>query len=457
MTYFLSGLRERLHRAPQWLQWLIIAFILLTLSGILTTRYVYVHTALSPIDEYTYVDAVDKATRGVVVRYGSYVDAMAREAISCRGFGLVDTATRTMGRCGVAEPDVVYPWAGHSTGSIHSPVYYFVTAWLSKIIMAVIPGLHLITAARLTGALWLGLGALALTYLLRRAGVDLLVGLGVSVAVISMPGFRVTNSYITPDALNLLAGSVVFLAGLLYARREWGVLPFVIISMAVTVVKFQNCFAVVAVFLFLVWTKARDWWTARRGRRRRHEHESDAAGAPGWLGILLPPAAAVATGVGWITIQRRMALPTEDYWTDPPGNIDVAGSLYYMDDTLNTILSGNWSVGTPLSVIPSLGLWVAIAALCGVAWFMPGMPRERRFFAQAGAVSLLGIGPAVNLSFTLVFGSDVDMQPRYGMVLIPILALCAAWTVTQRRPLRIALALFASAAYLFALAYPRAS
>ena len=128
-----------------------------------------------------------------------------------------------------------------------------------------------------------------------------------------------------------------------------------------------------------------------------------------------------------------------------------------MDDTLNTILSGNWPVGTPLSVIPSLGLWVAIAALCGVAWFMPEMPRERRFFAQAGAVSLLGIGPAVNLSFTLVFGSEVDMQPRYGMVLVPILALCAAWTVTQRRPLRIALALFASAAYLFALAYPRAS
>ena len=51
MTYVLSGLRERLHRAPQWLQWLIVAFILLTLSGILTTRYVYVHTALSPIDE----------------------------------------------------------------------------------------------------------------------------------------------------------------------------------------------------------------------------------------------------------------------------------------------------------------------------------------------------------------------------------------------------------------------
>ena len=34
---------------------------------------------------------------------------------------------------------------------------------------------------------------------------------------------------------------------------------------------------------------------------------------------------------------------------------------------------------------------------------------------------------------------------------------CSARTVTQRRPLRIALALFASAAYLFALAYPRAS
>ncbi|MDO4899384.1 hypothetical protein [Actinomyces sp.] len=441
MSSSVGSVRTRLTAMPSWVCWLLITVLFAVLASIVTARYVYVHPALSPIDEYNYVDAVDKASRGVLAREGQTVDGLAREAASCRGFGLEQESVTYSGTCGVDEPLDVYPWNGHSTAGVHSPVYYFTTAWMAKAIMAVLPGLSLITAARLTGALWLAVGMLVLAYLLRRVGEAswLMVG-ALPLLIAAMPGFRVTNSYISPDAPNLLCGSLVFLAALLYAKREWALWPFVVVSMVVTLVKFQNCFAVVAAVIFLLWY-----------RMRPGEPDKGASGSEQRLRlpfVLVPVAAALAVGLGWMWLKEQLRVPSQQLTGDPAGQVDLARSLFYADDSLLGLFTSNWPAATQASVFPSLALWGAIAALVAVAWLLPGVEPLRRRFAQAGAVSLLGIGPAVNVAFAAVFGSAVAMQPRYAMVLIPMLAIPAAWAL-RSRGVQIAVATLAVLAYVF--------
>ena len=438
MTGLVNGLRTRAAALPRWAQWLLVAVFMMVLAGVVTARYVHAHPALSPIDEYNYVDAVDKATRGILAREGQTVDELAREASSCRGFGMEQTEVTYVGRCGIDEPLATYPWDGHSTAGIHSPVYYFSTAWMAQAIMTVVPGLSLITAARLTGAIWLGLGMVMLAYVIRRTAGSWWLAVWIPVVVCAMPGLRVTNAYISPDAPNLLCGSAVLLAALLYARGQWPLWPLIAISAVVTLVKFQNSFVVIAAFLFLAWT--------RIAPRR----EDDDGRRPGWAAILVPPAAALVVGLGWMRMKTALALPSAGLVGDPQGGVDLTGSLYYIDDSLQGLFTANWPASTEASFFPTLVLWGGIATLVSVAWLHPGRGWVERRFAQSGAVSLLGIGPAVNIAFAAVFGSAVAMQPRYAMVLIPILALTTAWSL-DRRCLRIAVAVLAVAAYFYAV------
>lgn len=435
-----GAFRRRVDAVPAWGRWLMLGLLFLLLSSVLTARYVYVHTAISPIDEYNYIDAVDKASQGIVAREGQTVGQEARTAASCLGFGFEQREVTFIGTCGQNTPLSAYPWDGHSTAAIHSPVYYFTTAWMAKGIMLVVPGLHLITAARLTGAIWLAAGMLALAYLLHRGGASRAVVAALPVLVAAMPGFRATNAYISPDAPNLLCGSLVFLAAYLYARREWSWWPFTLIAMAVTLVKFQNSFAVVAAAIFLLWHRL-----MTRGS------EQQVTQGPTWWSVFVPVVAALAVGVGWLRLKSLIAIPgVHIQGIDPTGGVNLAGSTFYADDSLLGLFTGNWPASTPASVFPNIVLWAGIAGLVATAWLIPGAAAVRRHFAQAGALSLLTIGPAVNIAFAAVFGTSVAMQPRYAMVLIPLLVFPMGW-VLRTRGLKVATVLLAVSAYLYAV------
>ena len=79
----LPRVRASVDAAPGWLRWLGVIGGLLVLVAILGVRFEPAHSALSRADEYVYVDAVDKATRGEVTRRGAMVDEYALATATC--------------------------------------------------------------------------------------------------------------------------------------------------------------------------------------------------------------------------------------------------------------------------------------------------------------------------------------------------------------------------------------
>ena len=415
----LSGARSR---------WGALSALYALVAAVLTVRFMAVHSALSPIDEFTYVDAVDKARRGVVVVNGLKTDQYARQLAACRGVGTAPETVIYQGTCGPHVPDAQTFVNGFTPGDVHSPVYYFLTSWLSWPLEKLF-GVELLTAGRLTSLVWLWAGMIACGVLVRRLGARWSLVAALPCLVVAMPVFRGTNAYITPDALNLLAGSLIALAAYLYARGEAGPLPLVVLGAVFGTVKLQNVFAVAAAALFLViYHVVGAWGGARSGAEPRTRGVPDLAGrslptAVARLGgVLLVP---LVFSVAWLAARPYLghndpARPT----LDPPPSGSVTQYLYSLDDALMGVfagIDGGTGAAAPWSVFPSFLLWGVLAAIIATAMFDVPTTTLGRCQAWAVLVSFVCIGPAMQMMFAVVFHAAVIVLPRYVMVLIPMM------------------------------------
>ncbi len=420
---------------------LLLVFYALTATA-LTAPFMKLHRALSVYDEFQYIDAVDKARRWDVVLSGDKTDQYSRVLAACRGAGLVPEYTIYQGPCGgmVADADTFIQ--GYTSADIHSPLYFFTTAWLSWPIQR-LTGVELLTAARLTGILWLALGMLALAWGLHRLGARAAIAIALPVAVASMPVFRVTNSYVTPDALNLLAGSMILTSAFLYARGESRPWVFIVVSSLFSIVKLQNVFAVVAALLFL-------FWNALRSRR-----SDRAAGArPRVRDLALMTVISFAAALSWLVIRRFTGVIVDRPALDGPPTFTLKTLATTVDDALKVIFQGNggWGISTPESIFVSLLTWGLLAALIATALFDVDADAVERVFARAGLLSLLAIGPMSIAVFGVVFHAHVDVLSRYVMVLAPLLCLPAAKRFNGRGAAALLVA-FTLAAFAYAVVF----
>lgn len=444
-----------------WAKWLAVFFLFLFLFGLLNVRYNAANTALSPIDEYNYVDAVDKASRGIVSHEGATVDQVAQEASACRGFGIMKGKGTPEGVCGGNNSLEDFPWDGHSTAGIHSPVYYFVTAWIAKPIEWLVPSYDLVDAARLTGAFWLAAGATVLCALVSREAGRLSVGIALPLFVCSLPAFRTTTAYITPDALNLLAGASITLAAMRYVRKEWSVWPFLLLSGIFTLVKMQNAFIAAAMWLFLLWYKIGPRRQSSANLEGGEEipdtvalpigsHKLSFRRHPSWLALSALPVVVAAIAVGWNLIRTALSVEAnKPPQVDRVADLSLNGLIDSFGDGILIMFRG-FFIEQGMSPFVTIALFVSVGALASVAWFRQGDDVLKRRFAEAGIGSLFLVGPGIYLCFGLLFGSWVPVQTRYVQVLIPIYAVAGAW-VTERKSVRVGLWVLAVSAYAFAL------
>lgn len=399
-------------------------------AAALTIRFMAVHTALSPIDEFTYVDAVDKARRGIVVVNGLKTDQYARQLAACRGVGTAPETVLYQGTCGTHIGDAQTFVNGFTPGDVHSPVYYFLTAWMSWPVEKLL-GVELLTAGRLTSLFWLWVGMIACGVLVRKVGAGWLLVAAMPCLVAAMPVFRGTNAYITPDALNLLAGSLIALAAFSYARGDTGPIPLVALGSVFGLVKLQNVFAVAAAALFLVLyhvvgTRSRsqsaDAQAAENGGVPDLAHRRAGVAALRLAWVLVVP---LIFSVAWLSARAHLghndpARPT----LDPPPTGSVTQYLYSMDDALAGVfagIDGGTGASAPWSIFPSFVLWGVLAAVIATAMFDVDTTTLRRSHAWAGLISFIAIGPAMQMMFALVFHAAVIVLPRYVMVLMPML------------------------------------
>lgn len=403
-------------RAPGWLRWVLTVLGLAVLSGVLVAGYAVDQYRLGVFDEWVYADALDQASRGEVVEQGERVGLYARELSSCRGV----EAGSAGPACGEPYVSEQYPQRGITSADIHPPTYFFLTAALSRPLLATGAVEDLLLAGRLVGAVWLTAGLVALVLLCRELGAGRRATAAVVVAVALSPIVRTTNSYVTPDALNLLMGASVVLAALKVARRHWhwAVLP-ALAALAVAV-KFQNIVAVGVAAALLA--------TLRLVQQPRDAVLMSRARA---LAVpALTVAAALVTAVGWLAV--RASLSQGDSPAQSARELPLSLRLALRETTSFTTGIVGSGGGFPLDVRGTYLSWLLLAGL-GAALAMSHRGSALRHAAGWLAAGLLLASPALLVAQQVVNGFAVRSPDRYGMSLLPLFAALAAVALRRGR------------------------
>ncbi|WP_049619913.1 hypothetical protein [Actinobaculum suis] len=431
-----------------WLKRLGVFLLFYLLAAGLNVPYMMTHTALSPLDEYSYVDAVDKAQHGIVSLDGQMMGDYAKQASACRGYGTEKNQSAPYipepgvpeAICGATDnPPEAFPWNAHTTAGVHSPVYYFVTGWLAKPLQQIF-GFDLVVAARLTGTLWLGAGMFAAAYLLRIVGTGKGMAFLLPATGAALPTYRLTTAYITPDAFNLLAGSTVLIATWQYVTGRWKVWPLVALSFFWPIVKMQNAFVVGLALLFLLVVWLRESWQLRQ----------QAVTLEWWklLRIIGIGIVTVVGALGWSIIHKGIIGATANFSTDPPAHITARGIADSIGVGLYSMYTGFAGESSPFVLLFTI---LALGALVAIVVFGFKVGKNENSFALVTSVVLLLIGPAVLVAFAVVYGSHVIIQPRYLQIFVPAQLMCLAWCMKQRGS-TLAMSVFAVGAYAWAFA-----
>lgn len=408
-----------------WVRTLVLALVFTVLSTIVAYRFIAAHAALSFQDEYVYLDAVDKAARGIVTRTNATVDEYAMRIISCRGvelFGYQGSA------CGAPLDPAQFPYDGYTTAPIHSPLYFFLTAWLAKGILFFFPGEELVQVARVTGALWLGLGLTASWRFIRALKGSRTMALTLCLLILASPQIRWSNFYITPDAFSLLAGALIMLAALKLVRGEWSAWPLVLISLFMTMIKFQMVFATGAALLFVI-----VWQFLHRADRPRWWKPIAWSG----LATLL----ALAAQFSYQKLRYVYALPYsgDNDPVDPVGDYSLRFAAEQLDNFILNLYMGTGArhqaytfyVGLPHAMVTLAGL-LLVSGVVAVCFFRIETSREVRTLAHTLLFSTIIIGPLFYTYINVTTGSEFDLPPRYAEALFPLYCVGLPMVVKNR-------------------------
>ncbi len=380
--------------------------------------------ALSPVDEYVYTDALDKADRGELSNMGDKVDEYARQVVTCRGVMGVSDPTST---CGMPQPDASVPLNGFTSADIHPPTYFFLTAAVSKAIKAVGLTHDVLIAGRLAGALWLTLGLLAMVALGRVWGAGWVMPVLTATAVGTSPLLVSVSGYVSPDAMGLLVG-----AGVLLAVTHWqrGTLPSVVLLLAALTPAFVKVpFVLAPLFgaLLLVIAALAKHTSWRRAL----------------IGSTILVGGAGAGAIAWQQIRAHLAVGVPTMHPEAAEPVAFSSFARYLGYYLETIPVNS---GAPIPVTPLL-----VAAVQPLAWLLlaaalGGLLLRRRDdpllpLSWAGMAGMVLGSIVLSLVVLVATGGFLVGTPRYGLALLPLFAVSLMCT---RHPL-VVLGLVASA------------
>ena len=396
------------------------ALLIFAAASVLVGGHVAAYRPLSPFDEGVHFDYVIEASRGELVRRGERLGPEAMRVVACRGIDIDGVA---LPPCDPAKlvPEA-FPGLGFSTADIHPPVYYGITGLVARGLVAAGIAPDMFTAARLVGILWLGLGLLLIWYAGRELGVGAARLAVVVAALVATPTLLHASATVNNDTTGLVAGGLLALVTLRWERGSsplWlvGVAAFLALALKTT-----NALAVLvcAVYLLL---------------RPRPSDEPDRPRRSNRPGVAMVLGGAAVSLVGWVVIHALLATSVElpPDAAAPPGlrALDVLSHL--------TTLITPVSYGLPATeVLGEVAFW-AIGGYLGVLMVgatvgpvLRGSFSERRdrLAASAGITMLLG-GVLLALASFGLYGR-VTVSPRYGISLIPVLAVALAAALRSR-------------------------
>ncbi len=371
------------------------------------------------LDEFAYADYLYKIDAGhLVVRHGDVSEQASLRQLACRGY----SPSIWNGRppCDAAEFDPeVFPNAGVNSADIHPPTYFLVTYAGARALLALGVSHDLIEAGRLFGAVWMAAGLAALWCLLRLMGANRWAAACGLALVGGGPMLLQQWHYLTPDAANVLVGSLVMLAVLWWDRAAPGRGALAVLAGAGAMAmafKAPNIVVVLAGALYLV---ARAVLSRSEGRSAGEY--AAAAGA-------LVGGAALAS-VTWLAVRAALAGPgltrmeqDERIGSLRPSHIieNVARFITPWDREPSSLY--------PLAVLTS---YLLVGSLLVALVTLPR--RDRRFALALAAGAVLVAGPLLLVAVNFVVrGTYTIVEPRYGTTLVPVQCALAATFWSKR-------------------------
>jgi hypothetical protein len=394
---------------------------IILLSSVLVGLHVRDFTELSPVDELQHIDSLFKASQGHVVQSGEKVGPVAMHEEACRG---VDASFRPPPCNGDLRPEL-FQELGYNTAAVHPPVYYFATAAVASALVAVHGTHDLVTAGRLVGILWLGLGLALTWFAARRLGAGTAARSAVIVMLASAPAVIYYDSIINPDTTALFAGALVLWTSLAWEDGDLpAALPLLAAALAVSLKAF-NLLAVLAVASYVLLGLLPG--PVDRARVRR-----DIAMAVGMVAV------AVAAALAWVEVKGLIAI--RGAGTNPMDVQFHAGHL-----TLVTVFSQVPSFLSPLDrsqlapfmLHPLVLAIIPLASLTLLAATVGSVLTSRRFerteLLAIATTALLFLGPPLLVVATFVTQHAFVMLPnRYGFSLLPLMAAITASALRNR-------------------------
>lgn len=380
--------------------------------------------ALSPIDEWLYVDALLKLPTQGIVHEGELVGDETLRMMSCYGVSPFGTFGSP---CGSQPSHRDYPNQGLSTAANNVPIYFAITRGLGDA-LHLVSGVDYLTAWRLTGSAWL-IGALMVLYgLIRSWRLSHLSVLAVGLAFVASPFSWWTYSYISTDAPAFMFGALLlWLAS--RARTSSGSRWWLFsLSIVAIIFKITN---VIGVVFALLYTLIDSVVHLRQGDSIISRARDRRAG----LQALAAPAFGLAVGItlqaAWLVVVQLWAVGSDR--ADQGISIPLSGNEFLLQFTNflpGTITSSPIGAYVPTFAYAPLS-WLTVAGVI-TALFAIRRRDPHRSITLAIAVASICAAPGLALALQVLNGSYFQLPPRYGATLLPGFLLATAFVLKSR-------------------------
>lgn len=411
--------------------------LLLVFVTVLHVGHVLRYRTVSPIDELQHLDYLVRAPRGDIPGSG---DLFLQESARIQTCARIDEGFDAQVPPCVEDPSVVldvrrFQESGFNTAFIHPPAYYLVDGVLARGLDGVMPGdQSLLTTGRLAAVVWSWAAVVFLWAALAEMGARRGARAAIVVIVVSAPAVLHATATVNPDGTAIALGAALLWAVLRWERGRLSAWVPVVLAVLTAGIKVTNLVAVGVVVAYLLLGQLREgsWFRTRsEGRVRRWP-------APR-LGLALALVVAIAgVSLVWLVAQRVLQVV-------PPSEIPMVsrfaiGSFPFAELTTSwqqtvSPLRGAYLAPflrtTPMVVMAGVVDLALMAGAVGGTVLAAIGSRQRRLGVVALGLAVL-LGPALVAFNAVVQGIYVVIPPRYGLALVPALAV-AAVPVVQRR------------------------
>ncbi|RLP75997.1 hypothetical protein D9V32_07520 [Mycetocola tolaasinivorans] len=406
--------------------------------------------ALSPIDEWVYVDYLYKLPHQGILQQGEIIGHEALDAMACDGvkpYGPMGPSCR-----GDYSDLSKFPFAARTSADPYTPVYFAITRVIGDAIHTV-TGAHELTSWRLTGSIWLALTMILMYWLMRLWRVPKTVALVLGLAFIGSPYAWWTFTYVSTDAPTMALGTALLIAATLYIRGRssgWWVVGLSAFALSI---KVTNILAVclVALYLGIVWL---DEFIAKR--RRGIEPPA----RRGWFNPLtLALTSIVAAGiveVAWLVFRHLVSVGES---ANQAISVPLTAKELLLQTT--TFLPGTITSNVNISgstefayAIPTFAViplsWLCIAGVVGAFWALK-KTNPARHMIIAVTISAVFFAPMLAIVITLATGAYFPLPPRYGSPMLAAFLMLAGMQIRNRWATAI-IGVYAVALYVVVLA-----